>query len=380
VRALLQDGPGASHLLSLPGGAARLLRHAGVRPSAPAAAAAAAAEGDELVALLLAAALRPAVASELGQALRAQDAAALVELLAPGQPPAAQHLARAFLRACLEGGGPGGRARLAAAGLNGALAAAAMDEVEGGGDRGVLAQLVQLMRAMLAAEGGQQADVADADVAAFVRPALYIAADAAVEGNVALATSAMQVLAWWVAGPPSPCAALRRAACHLASGRAPAGPCWPLLPLPLPLPLLSCPPHCPPAKAACRTWPRDQGRAPPPRQVRAGGRAADCGRAARLPRRPHAGPRLPGGTAGAEGAGGGHRGGAGAAAGGAPPPLRHPPACIPRVPMLPPPSPLLHPPHTHTLGAAPSPPPPPPPIPGCCRCWTATASGSTGRR
>jgi hypothetical protein len=199
VRALLQDGLGASRLLRVPGAMPRLLQHAG-RSSAP---------DQELLQLLLAAAQWPTVASELGHHLELPDAEVLVGLLGPGQTPGAQRLSRAYLQACLQGSA-GNRVTLAAVGINSSLAGVAMDEVEGSSDSAVLSQLVTLMQAMLEPAAAEQEDsagvtadlafaaelaVTDADVAGFVRPALYIAADAAVEGNVPLATSAMKVLA-----------------------------------------------------------------------------------------------------------------------------------------------------------------------------------------
>jgi hypothetical protein len=103
-----------------------------------------------------------------------------------------QRLAAAFVEAWARAS-PANRARLAAAGLNPALAAAATaavarGEAEGARDlRVALCRVVRLMEVDAAA-------TTDADRAGWAQPVLFIAADAAAAGDLELADAAMQTL------------------------------------------------------------------------------------------------------------------------------------------------------------------------------------------
>lgn len=119
-----------------------------------------------------------------------------------------QRLAAAFVEDWARAA-PANRARLAAAGLNPALAAAAMAAVGRGDDAGgrelrmALCRVIRLMEVDLST-------TTDSDRAGWARPVLFIAADAAAAGDLELADAAMQTIVHAArAGGPAAGAALR---------------------------------------------------------------------------------------------------------------------------------------------------------------------------
>jgi len=186
----------ASRVLRRPGAVPRLLEHvasgkASERlPAALGAAAAGGADLDRDTTTTTSSSGGGLTAAESG--LQLEDARALVRLLNSRHGHQVQLLAANFIEAWVRGGAAS-RRRLAAASLNPALAAAAMAAVERGGDGGAGALQLALCRVIRLMEFDADATT-DADRAGWVRPVLFIAADAAASGDLQLADTAMQTI------------------------------------------------------------------------------------------------------------------------------------------------------------------------------------------